>query len=258
MRSAEEYNAVVDLVRTGFNDCDIARRTGIPRTTVRGWRREGAGIMRNRLPPAGACPRCGAMHDLSSLPGEQYAYLLGLYLGDGYICRHPRDVYRLRIYLDRRYGEIIEAAAFAMSTVMPNHRVGRLHKGRLDGGCIEVSMYSKQWPCLFPQHGVGRKHSRRIALTAWQQAIVDENHQNLLCGLIDSDGCRFIARQRQRGTLYEWTRYSFCNLSRDIRQLFCASCDALGVEWTQSCPRTIQVAKRASVARLESFIGPKA
>jgi hypothetical protein len=257
MRSTKEYAAVRDLVGAGLNDCEIARRTCIPRTTVRDWRREGPGIMRDRSPPDGACERCGAQHDFRALPGEQYAYLLGVYLGDGHISRHPRAVYRLRIYLDRRYSEIIEATAAAMSAVMPAHPVGRLHKGRVDGGCIELSMYSKQWPCLFPQHGAGKKHSRRITLSAWQHAIVTENHEAFLCGLIDSDGCRFVARQRQRGTLYEWTRYSFCNLSPDIRELFCTSCDAIGVEWTQSCPRTIQVARRGSVARLESFIGPK-
>jgi hypothetical protein len=33
-------------------------------------------------------------------------------------------------------------------------------------GCTEVASYSKHWICLFPQHGPGRKHDRRIELTA--------------------------------------------------------------------------------------------
>ena len=36
-----------------------------------------------------------------------YVYLLGLYLGDGYISEHRRSVYRLRIVLDVKYPEII-------------------------------------------------------------------------------------------------------------------------------------------------------
>jgi hypothetical protein len=41
-------------------------------------------------------------------------------------------------------------------------------------GCVDVSMHPKHWPCLFPQHGPGRKHNRRIALEPWQRAIVDQ------------------------------------------------------------------------------------
>jgi hypothetical protein len=40
-------------------------------------------------------------------------------------------------------------------------------------GCTEVTSFSKHWPCLFPQHGPGKKHERRIELTPWQQELVD-------------------------------------------------------------------------------------
>jgi hypothetical protein len=40
-------------------------------------------------------------------------------------------------------------------------------------GCTEVGSYSKHWPCLFPQHGPGKKHQRKIELTVWQQELVD-------------------------------------------------------------------------------------
>lgn len=39
---------------------------------------------------------------------------------------------------------------------------------------VDVVLCSKHWPCLFPQHGPGRKHHRRIALEPWQEAIVKE------------------------------------------------------------------------------------
>jgi hypothetical protein len=38
MRSEDELRLVVGLVAAGLNDCEISRRTGIPRTTVRDWR----------------------------------------------------------------------------------------------------------------------------------------------------------------------------------------------------------------------------
>jgi hypothetical protein len=40
MRSIEEVRRVGALVIAGMNDCEIARRTHIPRPTVMGWRRE--------------------------------------------------------------------------------------------------------------------------------------------------------------------------------------------------------------------------
>ncbi len=39
---------------------------------------------------------------------EPYVYLLGMYLGDGYIARSRRGVWRLRIIMDARYSQIIE------------------------------------------------------------------------------------------------------------------------------------------------------
>ena len=42
--------------------------------------------------------------------GVAYAYLLGLYLGDGCLPEGPRGVWHLRLTLDSRYPGIIERA----------------------------------------------------------------------------------------------------------------------------------------------------
>jgi hypothetical protein len=52
-------------------------------------------------------------------------------------------------------------------------------------------------------------------------------------------------------------RYSFSNLSTDIKQIFCDACDQLEVGWTSAPPKTIYVSRKADVARLDEFIGPK-
>jgi hypothetical protein len=57
---------------------------------------------------------------------------------------------------------------------------------------------------------------------------------------------------------YAYPRYFFSNMSADIRELFCASCERIGVRWTQSNHRNISVSHRDSVAILDLFIGPKA
>jgi hypothetical protein len=80
MRSADEFDEVQRLLALGMNDCAAARLTGIPRPTIRDWRRR---------PPVGLQMRTSshsrADHDFTALPAAPYSYLLGMYLGDGCI-----------------------------------------------------------------------------------------------------------------------------------------------------------------------------
>jgi len=57
--------------------------------------------------------------------------------------------------------------------------------------------------------------------------------------------------------MYRYPRYEFANESQDIKMLFCMSCDALGVGWKVMNRKTISINKRADVAFLDTFIGPK-
>jgi hypothetical protein len=120
---------------------------------------------------------------------------------------------------------------------------------------------SRHWPCLFPQHGAGKKHLRKIELAAWQQIIVERHPGEFARGLLHSDGYRGLNRIRH--TLdsgerwYEYPRYLFVNESADILRLCGQTLDRLGVEWRYSKPNTISVAKRDAVARLDEFVGPK-
>jgi hypothetical protein len=74
---------------------------------------------------------------------------------------------------------------------------------------------------------------------------------------VDSDGSRHLNRVCTRGRWYEYPRYEFCNVSDDIRRIFTDTCDQLGVHWTQMTAKKISVARRADVAFLDTFIGPK-
>ena len=114
MRSAEEFEHVQRLVAAGLNDCAIARQTGIPRPTIRGWRHNPPASLPR---PASSSP-CGVDHDFSGLTAAPYCYLLGLYLGDGCISLYRR-VWRLRIVLDQKYPTIgvDQLIAFLSETV---------------------------------------------------------------------------------------------------------------------------------------------
>ena len=119
-----------------------------------------------------------------------------------------------------------------------------------------------RWPELFPRVGPDGERDRPIVLEPWQQEIVDREPEAFLRGLIQSDGRRVINRfttQLQSGRVaeYAYPRYFFSNGSAAVRGLFCASCERIGVDWTQSNRRTISVSHRRSVARLDAFLGPK-
>ena len=189
-----------------------------------------------------------------------YAYLLGVFLGDGHVMRHGRTA-RLVVTLDAAYPGIVAEVLSAAQSVIPSARV--VARRRAADASNDVVSYALAWLEAFPQHGPGRKHERPIVLEGWQQAIVDAEPEAFLRGLIHSDGCRCINRFRTRlpgGRLaeYEYPRYFFSNLSAEIRELFCAACERLGIRWTQSNHRNVSVSHRASVAKLDAFVGPKA
>ncbi len=242
---------VLELGETGLTSVDIARLTGVPRRTVHAWR-TGALPRHYRLlngSTNAACDVCrGQRHEFAGLPAA-YVYLLGLYLGDGSIATHPRGVYKLRITLDARYPEIVRQCSRAMHDVVP---VSKVNMWNRPYGDVEVYSYSKAWPCLLPQHGRGPKHLRPIVLTDWQKSLIDTTPGLLLRGLIHSDGCRF----ENTGRGWRHPRYAFVNLSADIRGIFCDACAQLGLRWTTS-NRTVYVSRKADVARLDAFVGPK-
>ena len=190
---------------------------------------------------------------------RSYAYLLGLYLGDGCVVRHARTT-RLVITLDGAYPGIVAEAAAAIRSAGLDRPVSVL--AVKNSRAIAVQSYSKHWPDVFPQAAAGRKHERQIVLADWQREIVDRFPEEFLKGLIHSDGCRCVNRFKTklpsgRVAEYEYPRYFFSNLSADIRRLFCQYCERLGVRWTQSNHRNISVSHRRSVAILDGFIGPK-
>jgi hypothetical protein len=190
---------------------------------------------------------------------DSYAYLLGLYLGDGCLG-DTRGSAQLGIYLDAAYPGIVQETEEAIRTTVPGCHIGRYV--RPEGGVVRLQAFSPIWLVAFPQHGPGKKHRRKIELVEWQREITHAHPRELLRGLIHSDGCRTINRFSVDlpvggRRVYAYARYFFSNLSADIRGIFTEHCDLLGVRWTLSNPRNISIAHRRSVALLDEFIGDK-
>ena len=109
---------------------------------------------------------------------EQYSYLLGQYLGDGWVGPNGGS-WSLRVASDTKYPGIIASVCRAIEAVRcpgspafvrPHHSTN----------CMIIASYWKHWACYFPQHGPGRKHHRKIALEPWQQDIVDRQPEAFL------------------------------------------------------------------------------
>jgi hypothetical protein len=240
------------LVDQGRSLNSVSKEVGVSRAAIRSWQARIEPLRRSGRP----CPRCRETPGLPEDPAA-YSYLLGLYLGDGCISAGRRGVYFIRIVCADAWPGLITACEAAVRAVRPDNSVCRVQKQ----GCVAVTSCSKHWPCLFPQHGPGKKHERTIALEPWQQQIVDAHPWEFIRGLIHSDGCRITnwTTRLVGGELkcYEYPRYFFTNLSGDIIQLFTDALSNVGVEWKQANPRNISIARKASVALMDTHIGPK-
>lgn len=114
--------------------------TGVSRSAIRDWR--------VRIEPERPVPVC-----TGRASGPAYAYLLGLYLGDGCISPQARGGYALRIACGDAWPGLIDACEETIRAVRPGNSVCRVRAQ----GCTMVTSYSNHWPCLFPQHGPGQE-----------------------------------------------------------------------------------------------------
>lgn len=255
MRTYEELRQILVVYEQCGGMNETARRTGLPRTTVQRyikkyWTVENFDAEYNAKQSATTIymlthplPEYSEIH-------KHYAYILGMYLGDGHISntRDPKT-YRMMIYLDKKYRGIIDRCVNSIEVLMPQNKVSVVNRG----SWIYVSCYSRSWLKIIPQHGAGKKHDRRIILEDWQQYIVDQYPLEFLTGLYHSDGSR--SQNIVNGKNYP--RYTFSNASDDIRKLFTYTAEKLGLSWTTANARNVAISRRDDVAWLDEHVGAK-
>jgi hypothetical protein len=250
MYSEAVRRRAMDLLDQGWSLSAVSRQVGVSRSALRDWRDHG-------IVPRGRAPSCFVCVDGVEVDPSAYALLLGYYLGDGCISRASRT-YVMRVSCDRNYPGIVTEVGRAITSVNPGAAVCHVQAP----GVIVVQSCWNHWPCLFPQHGPGRKHERALTLAAWQRKLVAEHPVDLLRGLFRSDGCRTnnwatqtVGGEKKR---YDYPRWQFVNHSPDIRAWCTEALDLLDIPWRQSSWKTISVSTRAGVARLDELVGPKA
>jgi hypothetical protein len=132
--------STVELAKTlsdlGILDRENAEICGVSVGAIRKWRygsrRNGN---RNRHEDVPRCPRCHGR----PLDEKAYAYMLGLYLGDGHLILARKGVWVLSITCCDGWPGIMEQARLAMSAVMPSSKVF----ARARTGCTDIKSTSK-------------------------------------------------------------------------------------------------------------------
>ena len=187
-----------------------------------------------------------------------YAYLLGAYLGDGYLSHGPGQ---LLVVCDRQYPGIIEECPrgddpheFAparrhLAASRPQLRPRRRAAGKAGSR---------------PSRSTGADAStsgRSCSSRGRRRSSRRTRGNSCAACCIRTAAARSIASRpssRAGGSReYEYPRWFFSNMSADIRGLFCTTCEQLGLRWTQSNHRNISISHRHSVALLEEHVGPK-
>ncbi|MCP3423541.1 helix-turn-helix domain-containing protein [Nocardioides pinisoli] len=245
MYSVLERSRAVELVSAGATLSAASRTMGIARSTIRSWVSSTPRVD----------PGCVVCRGAVPWPGSGYSALLGFYLGDGCVSSHGAHT-TLRIACDTVLTGIVTDVSALVGSLQP----GGVFTVSAPGTTVVQSNW-KHWPCLFPQHGPGRKHERLIALEPWQTEMVIAFPGAFLRGLFHSDGARVnnwatrtVGGVKRR---YDYPRWQFSNRSEDIIGLCCWALDLADVAWRRSGPWTVSVSRKEAVARLDALIGPK-
>jgi hypothetical protein len=198
---------VLELKELGKTDREVSAATCVPVDTIR-TRRRGrlSEAARHAIAGTALCDVCGHLrHTSDEVSPSTYAYLLGVYLGDG--CWRRRAGHGASgSRSTAAYPTIAEEVCAAITDLR-----GRRAKPHPVVGerCLVVASSWRSWICLLPQHGPGKKHRRRIELLPWQQDLVEQAPGALLRGLIHTDGWRGVNRVVSKGKRYEYLRYQF-------------------------------------------------
>jgi hypothetical protein len=121
MYSADIRRHAIALMECGTSLRSISISTGISRATLAYWREYPEVGARTRA----ACPRCAVNPTLPE-PQADYAYLLGLYLGDGCISlagAKNKQVWKLRIACADAWPGLIHECERAVRAIRPANKV---------------------------------------------------------------------------------------------------------------------------------------
>lgn len=235
------------LRENGENWLTISKKLNIPRGTIKYWFDGGEIKFNKQLKKEFNLKTFLEEIENDERKKRAYSYILGLYLGDGHITKTAKkDIYRLRIFLHDRYKNLNEYALRNLQEILVENKCTIFSSK--DCALDIISVYKKNIKEIFPQHGEGLKHKRKIKLEKWQKEIIDP-----LCfiqGLFHSDGSYVQGKN---------VFYQFTNMSTDIKKMYLYYCKKIGVQTssTDFNKKNIYIYKKNFVKYLEEKIGTK-
>jgi transcriptional regulator with XRE-family HTH domain len=241
------------LYNEGLNLSKISKKLGISRSTIRYW--TSGKLKNNILKLENFNPE---KYIIENKIESVYSYVLGLYLGDGYINKQGRT-YKIRFFLDGKYKTLNDFVRKNLSLLFPKNSIGTLKTKKInstDTSMEIISCHNNYITSLFPQHGPKKKHQRSIILEEWQLKIIEPSY--LLTGLFHSDGSYYLNNKTKKN------EYSFSNYSLEIIQIFKNCLEHYNVSnficktrINKNIKYQIFVTKKESVEKLNSLIGTK-
>ena len=240
MRTNTERQKVLEYHNKGLSQNEISKLCNIPRSTISGW---------IKSPNKKNIEFDPYEYIIKNNLQKTYSYILGLYLGDGYIDKMPRT-WRFRVFNAKTYVELNNHIERELKKIFPLNKVNRVDSNTY----YSIYVYSKNIPLLFPHYGEGKKHQRKINLLEWQKKIIIPKY--FIKGLFHSDGSYYPRTDKRSGKI-SWS-YDFRNESDDILKFFKMYCNEIGIKCTfSSKPKCIHVYRKEYVEKLKKLIGTK-
>lgn len=245
MRTEKEYSKAIRFKDAGLNNCQISKALNIPRTTINGWIK-----FKPNFEKTDNCTFNPENYIVENNLQNTYSYILGQYLGDGYINKMKnKKTYRLRIFNTVEYKSLNKFIINQLQILFPKNKIGYTDFKTY----LSIHVYSnKLIPFLFPQDGKGKKHKRKIYLHDWQKNIISDKY--LLMGLFHSDGCYYYRKNKNK----IYSAYDFRNESDDIHKIFQNCCNNLNINYTFALnPKRTHIYKKNDVNKLLDLVGTK-
>ena len=153
MHPPEVKQAALDLIAAGHNDCEVSRRLGVPRRTIVDWRRPT--LRSEREYPIADVSAVLAAAKPMRFTDDDYAELLGIYLGDGWISHGSSDAAACASHWTRSIRASSARPTRSIARCFPRNRVDVGLAGIGTGS--NVSVYSSHLDVPVPAARPGKK-----------------------------------------------------------------------------------------------------
>lgn len=251
----------LELRASGCKLAEIANLLEFDRTTVRKWFQKFDAT--GELPETRERPTEVSEILATAKLRELYSRLFGIYLGDGCISKTGRPegrTYQLCITSHAKQDRVVSQTEEALAAIFPYSKIRRELR---EPNTLKIAIESTQVPCLFPQRGPGLKWQRRLAMAAWQEAIVREYPEEFVKGLYLTDGCRRLTAKKAMfdgTTTLKYPIWLFKQRSPEITNWLRWALNLCGVEYgdvkADKAAFTFSI-KTISLGKMDSIVGSK-